>query len=109
MCLGIPMRIVETDGVTALCERRGERRRVSVQLIDAPDAGTSVLVFIDTAVRALSEDEARRIDDALDGLAAALNGESFDHFFADLVGREPELPEHLRAPDLPAESEGRSA
>jgi hydrogenase expression/formation protein HypC len=108
MCLGIPMRIVETDGVSALCERRGESRRVSVQLIEAPEVGASVLVFIDTAVRVLSEGEARQIDDALDGLVAALNGESFDHFFADLVGREPELPEHLRVPDAPTESKSRS-
>ena len=37
------------------------------------------------------------IADALDGLAASLRGESFDHLFADLIGRTPELPPHLRA------------
>ncbi|MDR3465137.1 MAG: HypC/HybG/HupF family hydrogenase formation chaperone [Xanthobacteraceae bacterium] len=96
MCLGLPMTIIETDGVTALCERRGEQRRVSVLLLDQPPVGARVLVFIDNAVRLLDADEARLIDDALDGLAAACNGEDFDHLFADLINREPELPEHLR-------------
>jgi hydrogenase expression/formation protein HypC len=97
MCLGIPMRVVEADNVSVLCERRGERRRVSALLIDPPPVGSKVLVFIDRAVRLLDEMEARQIDDALDGLVAASNGDRFEHLFADLVGREPELPEHLRA------------
>lgn len=96
MCLGLPMTIVETNGVSALCERRGERRRVSVLLLDQPSVGAQVLVFIDNAVRLLDAEEARQIDNALDGLAAACNGEDFDHLFADLIDREPELPEHLR-------------
>lgn len=96
MCLGVPMTIIETDDVSALCERRGERRLVSVLLLDRPPVGAKVLVFIDNAVRLLDALEARQIDDAIDGLAAACNGEDFDHLFADLIDREPELPEHLR-------------
>ena len=46
----------------------------------------------------LDPEEARLIDDALDGLAAAMEGRNVDAMFADLVGREPELPEHLRGP-----------
>jgi hydrogenase expression/formation protein HypC len=99
MCLGLPMTIVAREGATALCERRGEQRRVSVLLLEDPPVGTSVLVFIDTAVRVLDPEEARRIDDAVEGLAAALNGEDFEHLFADLVNREPELPEFLRSQD----------
>jgi hydrogenase expression/formation protein HypC len=93
------MTIVARDGATAVCERRGEQRRVSVLLLDDPPVGTPVLVFIDTAVRVLDPEEARRIDDALEGLAAALNGDDFEHLFADLVNREPELPEFLRPQD----------
>jgi hydrogenase expression/formation protein HypC len=96
MCLGVPMTIVETNGMCALCERRGERRQVSVLLLDQPPVGAQVLVFIDNAVRLLDAEEARQIDNAIDGLAAACNGEDFDHLFADLIDREPELPEHLR-------------
>lgn len=96
MCVGVPMTIIETDGATALCARRGERRRVSILLLDSPPVGTQVLVFVDTAMRVLDAEEARHIDDALDGLAAALNGESFEHLFADLIDREPPLPDFLR-------------
>jgi len=90
------MTIVETNDVSALCERRGERRLVSVLLLDRPPVGAQVLVFIDNAVRRLDAEEAQQIDNAIDGLAAACNGEDFDHLFADLINREPELPEHLR-------------
>ncbi len=96
MCLGVPMTIIETNNATALCERRGESRLVSVLLLDEPPIGTQVLVFIDNAVRRLDAEEAQQIDNAIDGLAAACNGEDFDHLFADLINREPELPEHLR-------------
>ncbi|TQF42720.1 hydrogenase [Bradyrhizobium sp. UNPF46] len=96
MCLGLPMTIVETDGVSALCEFRGEQRRVSMLLLSDPPVGAKVLVYIDTAVRLLDEVEARLIADAIEGLGAALNGEDCDRFFADLIDREPQLPEHLR-------------
>lgn len=99
MCLGIPMRIVECDDFSALCERRGETRRVSMLLLGRQEVGALVLVHIDSAVRLLDQAEARQIDDALDGVAAALNGENFDHLFADLVNREPQLPDFLRPAD----------
>jgi len=96
MCLGLPMTIVETDGVSALCEFRGELRRVSVLLLSRPPVGAKVLVFVDTAIRLLDDEEARLIADAIEGVSAALNGEDCDRFFADLIDREPQLPEHLR-------------
>ncbi|MBR1131874.1 HypC/HybG/HupF family hydrogenase formation chaperone [Bradyrhizobium iriomotense] len=96
MCLGLPMTIVETDGVSALCEFRGEQRRVSMLLLSSPPVGAKVLVYIDTAIRLLDDAEARLIADAIEGLGAALNGEDCDRFFADLIDREPQLPEHLR-------------
>jgi hydrogenase expression/formation protein HypC len=58
-------------------------------------AGTRVLVHIDAAVRVLDDAEADAIDRALEGLSAALEGQAFEHLFADLIGREPELPAHL--------------
>lgn len=97
MCLGLPMTIVETDGMSALCTFRGEQRRVSVMLLSDPPVGAKVLVYIDTAIRLLDEDEARLISDAIEGLAAVLDGQDGDRFFADLIDREPQLPPHLRA------------
>ena len=95
MCLGVPMSVVESDGFTALVSRGHETRRVSVLLVGAQPAGTRLLIHIDSAVRVLDPDEAEAIDRALEGLAAALDGRAFDHLFADLIDREPELPAHL--------------
>ncbi|MFO1147545.1 MAG: HypC/HybG/HupF family hydrogenase formation chaperone [Alsobacter sp.] len=95
MCLGVPMRVTGGDAFTAQCERRGETRAVSLLLLGEQALGTMVLVHVDTAVRVLDAEEARLIDDALDGLAAALDGQPFEHLFADLVDREPTLPEGL--------------
>ncbi|RZN12655.1 HypC/HybG/HupF family hydrogenase formation chaperone [Bradyrhizobium genosp. SA-3] len=96
MCLGLPMTIVETDGITALCEHGNEQRRVSVMLLSDASVGAKVLVHINSAVRLLDDEEARLISEALDGLEASLNGQDCDRFFADLIGHEPQLPEHLR-------------
>ncbi len=96
MCLGIPMEIIEGDEIAALCRRGTETRRVSMLLVGRQTPGTQVLVHIDRAVRVLDEAEADAIGRAIDGLEAALNGEDFEHLFADLIDREPQLPEHLR-------------
>lgn len=97
MCLGIPMTVVDGDGVQALCARGEERRAISMLLVGAQPAGTKVLVHLDSAIRVLDQDEARLIDDALAGLAAAVEGRNFEHLFADLIDREPQLPDHLTA------------
>ncbi len=77
MCLGVPMRIIESDGFIAVCERRGERRRVNVMLIEEARVGARVLVHINNAVRLLDEEEARLIDEALDELASALGRQAY--------------------------------
>jgi hydrogenase expression/formation protein HypC len=97
MCLGIPMTVTESGDFSALCTRGDETRRVSMMLVGFQPTGTRVLVHIDTAVRVLDAEEADQIDRALQGLAAAMNGQAFDHLFQDLIDREPELPAHLRA------------
>ena len=84
MCIGIPMRIVESDGFTALCEGRGERRRVNVMLLEEAGPGQWVLIHLSNAVRLLEEQEALQINEALDALMAALNGEELGRYFADL-------------------------
>jgi hydrogenase expression/formation protein HypC len=102
MCIGLPMQIVQGDGrgTFALCESRGVRKRVDMLLLGELPPGTWVLEFHGAARRILREDEALQTLDALDALGAALRGETdsaaIDARFADLVGREPQLPEHLR-------------
>jgi hypothetical protein len=50
-------------------------------------------------MRVMTTAEARETNAALDALEAVLAGASdVDAHFADLVGREPALPEHLKGP-----------
>ncbi|MGE5369430.1 MAG: HypC/HybG/HupF family hydrogenase formation chaperone [Chloroflexota bacterium] len=97
MCLGFPMTVLSGDDTVALCERKDETAAVSMLLVGPQPRGTRVLVYLGTAMRVLDAEEARTIDDALDGLAAALRGENFEQFFGDLVDREPQLPDFLRS------------
>ncbi len=84
MCIGIPMRVIESDGFTALCEGRAGQRRINVMLIEGAEPGAWVLTHVGNAVRLLEEEEASQINEALDALAAALNGDPVDGYFADL-------------------------
>jgi hydrogenase expression/formation protein HypC len=105
MCIGLPMRIVETDGVSALVEGQGIRRRISLLLVGELPVGAAVLVHLDTAMRLLSEDEVQLVEAALAAADAAARGESWEHLLADLIHRTPQLPPHLSgAPPGPEES-----
>jgi hydrogenase expression/formation protein HypC len=85
MCLGIPMQVVASDEFTALCERRGEQRRLNMMLIGPQPVGTWVLAIMDHAREVLAPERAQQIDEAVLGLEAAMRGETdLDSFFADL-------------------------
>ncbi|RYC17439.1 HypC/HybG/HupF family hydrogenase formation chaperone [Ciceribacter ferrooxidans] len=96
MCIGIPMRVVEAGEFEAICERHGERHRVSLMLVGAQEPGTHLLTHLGSAIRVLGDEEASAIDNALTGLSEAVDGRPFEALFEDLISREPELPEHLR-------------
>lgn len=96
MCLGVPMTVLDHADPAACEARDGTRQPVSMLLLGPQPAGTRVLVHLGTAMRVLDAEEAERIADALEGLQASLEGRAFDHLFADLVGRTPQLPPHLR-------------
>jgi hydrogenase expression/formation protein HypC len=69
-----------------------------MMLVGPQPIGTWLLVFLDTAREVLSEQKARQIADALEAMRLAMQGDSqVDHLFADLVGREPQLPEFLKS------------
>lgn len=98
MCIGIPMQVLETRGESALCVYRGETGLVDMMLVGEQPKGAWLLVFLDTAREVISADKARQINDALEAMRLAMQGETdIDHLFADLVDREPEIPEHLRS------------
>lgn len=98
MCLGTPVRIVALEGVHASCEdRHGQRSKVDLLLVGTQPAGTWVLSFKHSARRVMDADEAAQVGEALDALQALLNGDAaaVETAFADLIGREPTLPDFL--------------
>lgn len=58
MCLGVPGRIVEVDGWTAVVDFFGVRRTVRLELVDQPVAvGDYVLNHVGYAIRRIPEDD----------------------------------------------------
>lgn len=99
MCIGVPMRLLEAGTRQALCEGRGQRETLDLMLVGGQSIGTWVLAFRGAAMRVMSTLEARETDAALDALEAVLTGDgNIDAHFADLVDREPVLPDHLKGP-----------
>ncbi len=96
MCVGVPLQVIDCDEQTALCSDGDRRERLNILLVGPQPPGTWLLAFQGSAVRVMDEDEALQTRAALAALDAALNGGDVDACFADLVGREPELPAHLR-------------
>ncbi|WP_029356673.1 HypC/HybG/HupF family hydrogenase formation chaperone [Bosea sp. 117] len=100
MCLGIPMRIEHIDGLQAQCSHDGEVHLIDLALLPDARVGDHVLTFLGTGRRLLDAEEAGLIGEALAAVAAVMSGSSADieAAFADLVGREPQLPAHLVPP-----------
>jgi hydrogenase expression/formation protein HypC len=97
MCIGVPMQVIECDEATAMCDGGNRRERLNIMLVGPQPAGTWLLAYQGSAVRVLSEDEARQTRAALAALDAVQSGSGdFDVYFADLAAREPTLPPHLR-------------
>ncbi len=111
MCIGAPMQVVALEGSFALCECGDARERIDMLLVGPQAPGTWVLASLGVARRVLSDLEASQARAARHALAAALAGDTgVDAFFADLLGREPELPAHLMAPPVAVGSDpGASA
>ena len=101
MCLGVPFRVRALDAAgNAVCTANdgnvGERTVATALLDHMPRPGDWLLVHVDVAIRALEPAEATQISNALAAVSAAASGQPFEHLLADLVDREPQLPEHLR-------------
>jgi hydrogenase expression/formation protein HypC len=99
MCIGVPMQVVESGAHHAWCLGPDGLVSIELALVGAQPPGTWLLTFMGAAREVLDPVAAANITAALDGLAAALAGDTarIDRAFADLVDRTPQLPEHLRA------------
>jgi hydrogenase expression/formation protein HypC len=97
MCIGTPLQVLESQGLQAWCGADGQRELLDMQLLGPQPPGTWVLAFQGAARQLFSEAEALQARAGRQALAAVLAGEAdVDRFFADLLGREPTLPAHLR-------------
>jgi len=97
MCIGVPMQIVETGDGYAWCEGMGETRQIDTLLVGNLPVGSWVLTFLDSAREVLSADDAARITDAVQAVNRVMRGDAnIDHLFADLIDREPQLPEFVQ-------------
>ena len=74
MCIGIPMQVIEAAGRFALCEGRGERRRINTALVGTVVPGDWLLVFLDDAREAIDADRAAEVNTALDLVLSAMQG-----------------------------------
>jgi hydrogenase expression/formation protein HypC len=93
----MPMQVVTVEEHHAWCEADGQRERLDMALVGPQPVGTWVLAFQGTARQVMDGEEAAQARAGRCALAAVLAGGSdVDAFFADLVARTPQLPEHLR-------------
>jgi hydrogenase expression/formation protein HypC len=97
MCIGRPVRVLQSGEGFALCDDAGDHCRIDMRLVGDQPVGAWVLVFMDAAREVLTESRAHQIRNALAALQAAAVGDPVEHLFADLIDREPTLPEFLQA------------
>jgi hydrogenase assembly chaperone HypC/HupF len=100
MCIGIPMQVCEMQDYSAWCaeSETSEKVLINMMLVGSQPPQTWVLTFQGSALRVMDEQEALQVQAALTALGQAMAGDvsQIDVLFADLVDREPPLPEHLQ-------------
>ncbi len=117
MCIGIPMQVVESGFGHALCEGMGQRREVDTLLVGEQPPGTWLLVFLNSAREVLTEDDARRISDAVQAVDLVmqhggrfsdqgLQHDALETLFADLIDRDPPKPDSLLAHEQASQKKG---
>ncbi len=72
MCLAVPLKIIELNGMDAVGERDGIRRKIRVDFIREPKIGDYVIVHAGFAIERLNREQAeenmqaaREVEDAL--------------------------------------------
>lgn len=101
MCLATPMQVIRMEGSTALCQGRNGVERVDTLITGTLQPGQWILSFLGAAREVIDAERAAQVEDALTALESILHGagsaDAVIHAaFADLIDREPQLPEFLR-------------
>ncbi|MBC8209474.1 MAG: HypC/HybG/HupF family hydrogenase formation chaperone [Gammaproteobacteria bacterium] len=84
MCIGVPVQVIEAGEFVSLCRGLNGDEQVNMMLIGAQPVGTWVLNFLGSAREVLSEQDAMKLNRALEGLHAIMSGEpdvDIDHYF----------------------------
>ncbi len=97
MCVGVPMQVLSVDGIAARATDGSEEALIDLSLTGPVAVGDWILTFLGAAREIITEDEARKITAALDGLRNLMEGGDLGEAFADLDNRAPQLPPHLQA------------
>jgi hydrogenase expression/formation protein HypC len=97
LCVGIPMHVIAAAGRHALCQGRGERRRVGTALVGDVAAGDWLRVFLDDARERIDAARAAEVDAALDLVLGAMRGESPPGAEADFALPSRMSHEQMRA------------
>jgi len=108
MCIGLPMQIKEKSFGYAKCEGMGITREVDTLLVGDLPIDTWVLVFLKSAREVLTEENAKKIGNAVKAIDLIMESDSsmstnglpndaIEALFADLVDREPPKPPSLIA------------
>lgn len=89
------------EGSTALCQGRNGVERIDTLLTGDLEPGQWILSFLGAAREVIDAERAAQVAEALTALESLLHGEGstealIQSGFADLVAREPQLPEFLR-------------
>ena len=99
MCLGMPMQVEQlSDEHFAVCREGTQKHVIDISLVGKQPKGAWLLVFLGAAREVMTEQQAQDTLNALRAVQNVMQGEysQIDHLFADLIEREPYLPEHLR-------------
>ena len=86
MCMGIPMKIVQSGPFQAICQdQKGAHHEIDMMLTGEQPEGTWLLTFLGAAREVIDETTAAQIVDALNALEQAMSGNmDLDQFFPDL-------------------------
>jgi hydrogenase assembly chaperone HypC/HupF len=91
------MQVVEMQGSYALCEANNTQEVVDMMLVGDQPKGTWILNFLGAARETMTPEDAEQTMLAHNAVSDVMQGgDQVDHLFADLINREPELPDHLK-------------
>lgn len=89
MCLGVPMQVIETGFGVARCRSLEGLHNIDMSLVSDVAPGDWVMTFLGSAREVISEEVARKSQNALLALELVMRGETeIDHLFQDLLDED---------------------